>query len=101
MLLFAVSLSVCIVTEKESEDEAEEEEEEEIGDLDQLLRIERLKEQKRKDEEETIEPEEDEEQVISVKKSEGIISGYVKVGMNEFYIIILFISCRKIQTLTS
>lgn len=51
----------------QAEDDDEEEnkdksKEEDIGDLDQLLRIERLKEQKRKDEAETLEPEEEETQ---------------------------------------
>ena len=62
MVTFKLSLWCC--TEAKSKEKAKEEEE--IGDLDQLLRIERLKEQKRKDEEETIEPEEDEAQVISL-----------------------------------
>ena len=56
----------CDVALAEEKKEEKAKEEEEIGDLDQLLRIERLKEQKRKDEAETIEPEEDEAQVISV-----------------------------------
>lgn len=47
--------------EEKSKDKAKEEEE--ISDLDQLLRIERLKEQKRKDEAETLELAEDEAQV--------------------------------------
>lgn len=48
-------------TEEENKDKSKEED---IGDLDQLLRIERLKEQKRKDEAEALEPEEEETQVI-------------------------------------
>ena len=59
-------LICCDVALAEEKKEEKAKEEEEIGDLDQLLRIERLKEQKRKDEAETIEPEEDEAQVISV-----------------------------------
>lgn len=47
--------------EEENKDEIEEKEDE-FGDLDQLLRIERLKEQKRK-KDETLEPEVDEIQV--------------------------------------
>lgn len=51
------------LTEEANNDKIEEKEEEEIGDLDQLLRIERLKEQKRKDEPEPLEAEVDEAQV--------------------------------------
>ena len=50
--------------EEKNKDEVEEKEDE-FGDLDQLLRIERLKEQKRK-KDEILEPEVDETQVSSV-----------------------------------
>ena len=51
------------IEKKKKKKEEVEEKEDEFGDLDQLLRIERLKEQKRKDETETLEPEVDETQV--------------------------------------
>ena len=66
-------------TEAKSKEKAKEEEE--IGDLDQLLRMERLKEQKRKDEEETIEPEEDEAQVISLWN--GLLPWYKRFWLHK------------------
>jgi len=53
---------LCIFSGENDKDEAKEVEDDEFGDLDQLLRIERLREQKRKDEE-AFEPEVDETQV--------------------------------------
>ena len=58
-MLKAFCVVYCI--EEKNKDEIEEKEDE-FGDLDQLLRIERLKEQKRK-KDETLEPEVDEAQV--------------------------------------
>ena len=67
----------CTVYYIEEKNKDEIEEEDEFGDLDQLLRIERLKEQKRK-KNEILEPEVDETQVSRLIPS---FSGVPSVGL--------------------